>query len=145
MPKHPPKTTLLLPPLLSFQPHRRSVSPHHSCPGRARAPGRIRRLRLSPIRGGRFGFVFWSTDLWRYVDQHISCSLGYKHIFGCGPKPMVPFWGRCTTYYRTYLRYGILTHGHLSIYSKLHGICFWRRPPALAPDSRSFTETCGAS
>ena len=41
---------------------------------------------------------------------------------GCGSKPMVPFWGRCTTHFRTYFSgdwnvhwgYGILTHGHMA-------------------------------
>ena len=39
-----------------------------------------------------------------------------------GSKPMVPFWGRCTTHFRTYFsgdwdvhwRYGILTHGGMA-------------------------------
>ena len=41
--------------------------------------------------------------------------------FGCGSKPMVPFWGMCTTHFRTYFSgvwdvhctFGLLTHGHL--------------------------------
>ena len=29
------------------------------------------------------------------------------HLFGCGSRPMVPFWGRCTTH--------VTTHGHLGL------------------------------
>ena len=40
---------------------------------------------------------------------------------GCGSRPMVPCWGRCTTHVRTcfsgdwdvHWGYGILTHGHV--------------------------------
>ena len=43
-------------------------------------------------------------------------------VYCCGSRPMVPFWGRCTTHFRTYFSgdwdvhwgYGILTHGHIS-------------------------------
>ena len=42
-------------------------------------------------------------------------------ISGCGSKPMVPFWGRCTTHFSrdfsgdwdVHWGYGILTHGHI--------------------------------
>ena len=42
-------------------------------------------------------------------------------LIGCGSRPMVPFWGRCTTQFRAYFSgdwdvhwgYGILTHGQL--------------------------------
>ena len=42
---------------------------------------------------------------------------------GCGSKPMVPFWGRCTTHVRTYFSgdwdvhwgYGILPHGQVAM------------------------------
>ena len=27
---------------------------------------------------------------------------GRMSTYGCGSKPMVPFWGRCTTHFRTY-------------------------------------------
>ena len=41
--------------------------------------------------------------------------------FGRGSKPMVPFWGRCTTHFQfifcgdwsVHWGYGVLTHGHL--------------------------------
>ena len=43
-------------------------------------------------------------------------------IFGCGLKPRVPFWGRCTSIlvyfsgdWDVYWGYGVLTHGHLLI------------------------------
>ena len=40
---------------------------------------------------------------------------------GCGSKPMVPFWGRCTTHFRTYFNVdwdvhwgcGLVTHGQM--------------------------------
>ena len=43
-----------------------------------------------------------------------------KPHFGCASKPTVPFWGRCTTHFRTYFGgdwdvrwgYGVLTHGY---------------------------------
>ena len=41
---------------------------------------------------------------------------------GCGSKPMVQFWGRCTTHFclfsgdwDVYWGYGILTHGHMVV------------------------------
>ena len=42
---------------------------------------------------------------------------------GCGSIPMIPFWDRCATHFRTYFRgdwdvhwgYGILTHSHMAI------------------------------
>ena len=51
-------------------------------------------------------------------SYNFSCS-----ACGCGSNPMVPFWGRCTTYFRTYFSGWIgiftggtiwlLTHGHV--------------------------------
>ena len=56
-----------------------------------------------------------------------------KRRFGCGSKPMVPFWGRCTTHFKTYFSgdwdvhwgYGSLTHGHLRECAQ-QGSSHWR-------------------
>ena len=75
------------------------------------------------------------VDLWM-VDLQLSfrfCpteSMSFLPLpvgseeFGCGSKPTVPFWGRCTTHFRTYfggdwdVHWGsnqdFLTHGHFS-------------------------------
>ena len=51
--------------------------------------------------------------------------------YGCGSKPMVPFWGRCTTHFRSYFSGDwdvhwtggticILTHGLMGVGGLLH-------------------------
>ena len=51
--------------------------------------------------------------------------------YGCGSKPMVPFWGRCTTHqiwsissgdWDVHWGYGLLTHGHIVFW------CSWWFP-----------------
>ena len=39
-----------------------------------------------------------------FANPNASWILAKKKLFqhGCGSKPMVPFWGRCTTHFRTY-------------------------------------------
>ena len=64
------------------------------------------------------------TNKWFQPFQ--SAISGYRFrpsTCGCGSKPMVPFWGRCTTHFRSHFRWDwdvhwgrtiwILTHGHV--------------------------------
>ena len=51
----------------------------------------------------------------------IAHRLGKELVYGHGSKPMVPFWDRCITHFRTYCSnwdvhwgYGVLTHGHIA-------------------------------
>ena len=80
-----------------------------------------------------------------YTSAALSAKNSPMDSFGCGSKPMVPFWGRCTTDVRTYFsgwigsrslganRFGFWTHGHFP----------WgeRFPAKLVPPDSSYLLT----
>ena len=58
----------------------------------------------------------WNDSLCKY--QQILASHGFKVVqdfvhpqYGCGSKPMVPFWGRCTTHFSEGLRCSLAVRG----------------------------------
>ena len=69
------------------------------------------------------------VSIWRTPFKGFRAN---QATYGCGSKPMVPFWGRCTThlvYFGVYVSpdwdghegYGILTHGHLLLFHHSQG------------------------
>ena len=80
---------------------------------------------------GTPGFVEYHYDLDTNLRCHVHmccCRIPCRRCSACGSKPMVPFWGRCTTHFRTYFSgcigmflggtIWILTHGLLHTVAK---------------------------
>ena len=59
--------------------------------------------------------------MWPSWTFEVGSLVGYTHMAVVVKTNGIPFWGRCTTHFRTYVggdldvRYGILTHGHLCV------------------------------
>ena len=83
----------------------------------ARSPSRVPFLTV--WFGGRVPLLKWTTDKNRVNTNGI------------------PFWGRCTTHFRTYFSgdwdvrwgYGLLTHGHISLFRRFKHHLFCQMLP----------------
>ena len=76
------------------------------CPARARAASASRNASRKREREREGGTGSTVAEGWRKTGEERTC--------GCGSKPMVPFWDRCTTHLRTYfilVGIGIFTGG----------------------------------